>query len=134
MISYINNIVENDTIYLGLPQAIHETAFQGSPDYSLYNGSRYGQQVQRALGKIGAAYSVEVTDLGKSIVVRAGYHNTVTGRTGFKTFVILMDAIGTNRCSVFATSNKYRSCDSIDQAISYISMYIRSLNGTTSSS
>lgn len=94
-------------------------------DWRLYSGSGYGRQLQAFLSG-GNGYSYEVTDMGQYVVVRGTYHNLATGKTTSKTFVIVFDDPKTGDGKIFATSTKWRTVSSINQAANYIKSTIQS--------
>ena len=77
---------------------------------------------------IGNGLWAEVSDFGKYVTVVAGYHNTVSGRSSTKHFIIVFqkDGVGT----IFTSSTKWRTISGVGQAASYI----KSLSGAIESS
>lgn len=96
-------------------------------DWRVWSGSGYGKRLQAALGG-GNGYAFEVTDMGQYVSVRATYHNSATGKTVSKTFIIVFDDPKFGDGRIFATSTKWRTISSLDQAASYIRSTIQSMS------
>lgn len=99
----------------------------GRQDWRLFSGSGYGRRLQSSLPG-GNGYSYDVTDMGKYVVVRGTGHNLATGKTVSKTFVIVFEDPKYGDATVFATSTKWRTVSTVDQAASYIRSTIQSLS------
>lgn len=106
------------------------TGYADADDPRLHASNAFGKLMQSELNSLSAGFSAEVTDLGKWVVVRAGYHNYVTGRAAYKTFLVVFkdksDGI------VLSTSNRWRSISGYSQAVSYIKSAIQTLKNSTS--
>ena len=104
----------------------------GSADYidpELYTQFAFGNTVQSQLNNLGDGFSAEVTDFKRWVVVKINHHNTVTGRTGSKTFLIVFKKKGDGL--VFSTSNKWRTISGASQAVSYIRSAANALKSET---
>ena len=86
-------------------------------DPKLYMSTNFGRQLQSMLTNSNNFWA-EVSDFGKYVVVTAGYHNTVSGRSATKHFVIAFDPDGVG--TVFTSATKWRSISGVGQAASYI--------------
>jgi len=75
--------------------------------------------------------SCEVSDFGPWISVRVTASNVATGRTASKTFLIVFQH--KSRGIVMSTSNKWRTIDGWQQAVSYIRSASSSLRGACDS-
>ena len=97
-------------------------------DPKLYMSTNFGKQLQNSLNSIGNGFWAEVSDFGKYVTVTVGHHNTVSGRSSTKHFVIVFqkDGIGT----IFTSATKWRTISGVSQAASYI----KSLSGAIESS
>lgn len=97
-------------------------------DPKMYMSTNFGKQLQYSLNNIGNGFWAEVSDFGKYVTVVAGYHNTVSGRSSTKHFIIVFqkDGVGT----IFTSSTKWRTISGVGQAASYI----KSLSGAIESS
>lgn len=87
-------------------------------DPKLYDQFSFGQTLKSALNGLGAEWSCNVTDFNKWVVVEMSHHNSITGRTSSKTFLVVFQEKGNG--IVLSTHNKYRSISGVEQAISYI--------------
>lgn len=107
--------------------------FQGSTNYddpALYNSFSFGQQLKSRLNNSDGFYC-EVTDFKKWVTVRMSHHNTITGRTSSKTFLIVFKQKGDG--IVLNTHNRYRTISGVDQAASYIKSAASVLQSANSS-
>lgn len=131
----INEMFDPRTVGKKGPQGASLTGPGGKTsltDYRAWSSAGFGQRLQSSLASLGRGYSAEVTDFGQYVSVRASYHNTVTGKTISKTYVVVFDDINSGDGRVMVTSQKWRSISSFDQAASYIGSSIRSYSGKTS--
>lgn len=87
-------------------------------DPRLFNQHSFGQILRSSLNNIGNGWSCNVTDFNKWVVVEMSHHDTVTGRTSSKTFLVVFQEKGDG--IVLSTNNKYRSISGAEQAVSYI--------------
>lgn len=97
-----------------------------APDWRLWNASGFGRRLQSSL-RGGEGYAYEVTDMGQYVAVRASFHNMATGKGVSKTFVVAFDRPDGADGKVFATSTKWRTISSCEQAASYIKSTIQSM-------
>lgn len=86
-------------------------------DPRLYMSTNFGRQLQSYLSGSNGFWA-EVSDFGRYVVVTAGFHNTVSGRSSTKHFVIAFDPDGVG--TIFTSATKWRSISGISQAVSYI--------------
>ena len=100
-------------------------------DPKYYSSNSFGQRLRRTLHNMSAGYSSEVTDFGQWVVAKVTYHDTITGRSSSKTFLVVFTD-GPDGM-VMSTSNRYRSISGIEQAASYITSVCSSLRNGTSS-
>lgn len=95
----------------------------------------YGQIVKRNLESgLGTGYGVKVADFNTDVVVEVSYNDVKTGRTAQKLFLIKLSNKKGNGV-VKAQSNRFRTINGIDQAVSYIrssSMSLRNLTAKES--
>lgn len=87
-----------------------------------------GGTVRNSL-QMGSGYTTEVVDFGEVVTVRISYTNTKNGKSAGQNFAILFDGQKFNVKSTFA---RWRSCNDVGQAISYIRSRASSLSGKTS--
>lgn len=105
------------------------TQYVDIDDPKLYNSFSFGNAVRQSLNNMGNGFSARVTDFKKWIVVDVSHHNTITGKSASKTFLIVFKDKGDGM--VMSTHNKYRSISGVDQAISYIRSAVSSLQNDT---
>lgn len=86
-------------------------------DWKVWSGSGFGKRIASALN--GREIQCEVTDLGRYVVIKAQRHNSATGKSESKTFCVVFDDLS-GAGTIWATSTKFRTIGSVDQAISYI--------------
>lgn len=96
-------------------------------DWRVWSGSGYGQQVAQGLNNLGKGYEFEVTDFGAWVVIRGGYHNTATGKTSCKTFVVVFDNPKKGDGRIYASSTKWRTISTPNQAVNYAKSVIDSM-------
>jgi hypothetical protein len=116
-----NMITEMDRKNAGRPVSGVNRFFQGSANWDdpkLYSSMSFGQLLKSTLNNMGGGWSCKVTDFKKWVVVEMSHHDTVTGRSSSKTFLIVFQEKGNGL--VLSTHNKYRSISGVEQAISYI--------------
>lgn len=106
------------------------TGYADADDPRLYASNAFGRLMQYELGNMGPNFSAEVTDFGKWVSVRVGYHNHVTGRASYKTFLVVFK--DKNDGIVLSTANRWRSISGYAQAISYIRSSAQTLKNATS--
>jgi hypothetical protein len=102
--------------------------FQGSRDWDdpkLYDRYSFGNTLKTALNSMGDEWFCEVTDFRKWVVVNIKHHNTITGRTSSKTYLVVFKQKGDG--IVMSTHNRYRTISGVEQAISYIKSSASSL-------
>lgn len=98
-------------------------------DPKLYTATNFGRQLQNMLPNSNNFWA-EVSDFGRYVVVTAGYHNTVSGRSATKHFVIAFDPDGVG--TVFTSATKWRSISGVGQAASYIKSACNPLESSAS--
>ena len=98
-------------------------------DPKLYTATNFGRQLQNMLSNSNNFWA-EVSDFGRYVVVTAGYHNTVSGRSATKHFVIAFDLDGVG--TVFTSATKWRSISGVSQAASYIKSACNPLESSAS--
>lgn len=98
-------------------------------DPKLYTATNFGRQLQTMLSNSNNFWA-EVSDFGRYVVVTAGYHNTVSGRSATKHFVIAFDPDGIG--TVFTSATKWRSISGVSQAASYIKSACNPLESSAS--
>ena len=98
-------------------------------DPRLYTATNFGRQLQTMLSNSNNFWA-EVSDFGRYVVVTAGYHNTVSGRSATKHFVIAFDPDGVGM--VFTSATKWRSISGVSQAASYIKSACNPLESSAS--
>lgn len=91
----------------------------------------FANSIRSQLENMGSGYSCKVTEFGQAVVVETSYHNTLTGRSASKTFLIIFDKKGDGH--VLSTHNRYRSISGVSQAVSYIRSSSTSLLSSTQS-
>lgn len=105
------------------------TQYVDTDDPKLYNNFSFGNSVRQILNNMGGGFSAKVTDFKKWVVVEVSHHNTITGKTASKTFLIVFKDKGDGM--VMSTHNKYRSISGVDQAVSYMRSAASSLQNDT---
>lgn len=108
--------------------------FQGHGDWDnpkYYSQFSFGNTLQSMLSGLGKGFSAKVTEFGKWVVVDITYHNSMTGRSASKTFLIVFQMKGDG--IVLSTHNKYRSISGVSQAASYIRSAVSPLQNSTQS-
>ena len=98
-------------------------------DPKLYTATNFGRQLQTMLSNSNNFWA-EVSDFGRYVVVTAGYHNTISGRSATKHFVIAFDPDGVG--TVFTSATKWRSISGVSQAASYIKSACNPLESSAS--
>lgn len=122
-------LIIDDTIQEGVDDRVHATrtadagvrGFTGSANWDdpkLYTDMAFGNQLRNRLSSLGNGFTVEVTDFNKWVSVNLGYHDTVSGITMSKTFLVVFQHKGDG--IVLNTANRYRTISGVDQAASYI--------------
>lgn len=106
------------------------TGYADADDPTLHASNAFGRLMQSELNNMGSNYSAEVTDFGKWVTVRVGYHSYVTGRASYKTFLVVFK--DKNDGIVLSTSNRWRSISGYAQAVSYIKLASQALKNSTS--
>lgn len=107
---------------------------KGSADWDdprLYTDMAFGNQLRNRLSSLGNGYGVEVTDYNKWVSVRVTYHDTITGISVSKTFLIIFQNKGNGL--IMNTANRYRTISGVDQAVSYIKSVASILQSRASS-
>lgn len=97
-------------------------------DWRVWNGAAFGRQLQGML-RSGGGYNFEVTDMGQYVACRASYHCVSTGKSISKVFIVAFDNPKLGDGKVFATSTKWRTISTVQQAANYINSAIRSYQG-----
>lgn len=98
-------------------------------DPKLFSPYAFGQSLSSALNNLGNGYSCRVTDFSKWVVVDVSHHDTLTGRTSSKTFLIVFK--NKSDGMVFSTHNRYRTISGVGQAASYIRSAMSTLQSST---
>lgn len=136
----------NDTIVLYLQTPINEVdarsgasgniagtgsegpgGFYGAYDYRVWDGTGYGQILQREANPGGKGYSVDVLDCGQHISVTAHYQSPATGKKISQSFIVVLKSPKSGNGTIFMTSTKWRTVSSVQQAASYIRSSIKTL-------
>lgn len=99
----------------------------GAYDWKVWDGTGYGQRLQREANPGGKGYSVDVHDCGRQISCTAHYQSPATGKKVSQSFIVILNTPDKGDGTVFMTSTKWRTVSSISQAATYISSTIRSL-------
>lgn len=100
-------------------------------DPKYYGANAFGQRLRTTLHNMSTGFSSKVTDFGQWVTAEVTYHDSMTGRSASKTFLIVFTD-GPDGM-VMSTSNRYRSISGVDQAASYIISACSSLRNGTSS-
>lgn len=111
----------DDRVHASRPVDAGVRGFYGSAqwdDPKLYTDMAFGNQLKNRLSSLGPGFSVEVTDFSKWVTINLGYHDTVSGVTTTKTFLVVFQHKGDG--IVLNTANRYRTISGVDQAASYI--------------
>lgn len=95
----------------------------GMYDPKVWSSVGYGKKLQQSLPNKNGYYN-EVTDFGAIVAVRAGHHESATGKGKEKTFVIVFDSLTSGNGRIFTSSTRWRTISSVDQAASYIKSVI----------
>ncbi len=108
----------DDRVYnTGLPDYTWKGDSDLAPDYKLAGAYTFGKTIRANLENMGKGYYSKVTDLGAYVIATIGYNNILTGRSSEKTYLIVF---GNKAGHIISASNKYRTINGPDQAISYI--------------
>ena len=135
-ILYINPLIleYDDRNYSTKGPTSHDGGPMGIPgrdDPKMYSSQNFGRIIQSSLSSIGQGYWAEVTDFGKYISVLVGYHNTVSGKSVTKNFLIVFDGkLGDGY--VFNTHSRWRSISGLTQATDYIKSSVSNLKNSAS--
>ena len=95
-----------------------------------YEQYSLGQYVRNGLSSVGSGISTQVFDFGTDIVVHAEFYDIGTCKTSSANFLIKLSGKD-GKGVVKSSSNRYRTINSIGEAVSYISTRARSLSGRT---
>lgn len=101
--------------------------FYGAYDWKVWDGTGYGQRLQREANPGGKGFSIDVHDCGQQISCTAHYQSPGSGKKVSQSFIIVLNRPDRGDGTVFMTSTKWRTVSSISQAASYINSTIRSL-------
>ena len=133
-IQIINPINESDGRIVGRSGATGSydkgPFYAGQYDWRVWNASSFGKQLQSYLGG-GSGYNYCVTDMGKYVSVLATYHNSSTGKSVQKSFIVVFENPKVGDATVFATSTKWRTVSNVGQVSNYIKQTIQSMIGST---
>lgn len=125
----VDEVNEDERTYTrGTPDPTLRSMYGGPVDTYLpqqYASNNYGRVLRQALSGMGSGFWAEVTDFGKWVVVNAGHHNYVTGKSSTKTFLIVFQRNGDGM--ILSTANKYRTISGADQAATYIKSSVTAL-------
>lgn len=111
--------VDDRMVARGKPQPTTGfSKYYNADDPKLYSYFTFGNALRQTLNNMGAGFMAKVTDFKKWVVVEVSYHNTITGKTSSKTFLIVFKQKGDGM--VLTTHNRYRTISGVDQAASYI--------------
>lgn len=83
--------------------------------------------------QLGSGYTTEVVDFGDAVSVKISYVSTKTGAGASKNFIILFKNPKGASCVVKSTATRWRTCNDISQAVSYIRSRVSNLQSRTSS-
>jgi hypothetical protein len=112
------------------------TQYVDVDDPKLYNSFTFGNAVRQSLNNMGNGFTARVTDFKKWIVVDVSHHNTITGKSASKTFLIVFDGgpKGNDPAGgmVLTTASKWRTISGTSQAVSYIKSASSALESETS--
>ena len=88
--------------------------------------------VVRSALNLGVGYSVSVTDFGEVCIVAITYTNAQTGRSVGQSFAIIYRGKYSKTVyTTYSNANRYRNCNDLNSAISYIRSKASSLVGST---
>lgn len=90
----------------------------------------FGQQLKSALN-MGPGWSVEVVDFQEAVFVKISYTNTSTCRTA-SLYGCIVFRTSKGMCKAYINGQRYRTCNSVMQAASYIRGKASQLPGMTS--
>lgn len=108
-----------------------KTGYLDSYGPDIYSQMAFGNVMQRAINDPSNGITCEVSDFGPWVSVRVTAHNTVSGRSATKVFMVVFQA--KTKGIVMSTSNKWRTIDGYQQAISYIRSASSALKNNLSS-
>ena len=117
----------NSGKYIGPTQGF--TQYVDADDPLLYTSYSFGNTLRNSLSSMGNGYSCKVNDFKKWVVVEVSHHNTVTGKTVSKTFLIVFKDKGDG--IVLSTHNRFRTIHGVEQAATYIKSACGSLRNDT---
>lgn len=91
---------------------------EGQPDFKLLDAYSFGKIIRSNLDGLSTGYYNKVIDYGQYVIVTVGYHNIISGRSAEKTMLIVFKNKGNG--IILANSNRYRTINGVQQALSYI--------------
>lgn len=113
------NMINEDDRFYGSPAKYDPLgAPEGQSDWKLLDAFTFGKSIRANLDGLSSGYYNKVVDYGKYVIVVVGYHNIITGRSAEKTILIVFKNKGDG--IIMSTSNRYRTINGVQQALSYI--------------
>lgn len=100
-------------------------------DPKLFANNSFGNILKSSLSSMSKGFSNKVVDFGKWVTAEVTYHDSITGRSASKIFLIVFKQKGNG--IVLSTHNRYRTISGVEQAASYIKSACSSLSNSTSS-
>lgn len=98
-------------------------------DPSMYMACNFGYQLNSYLQGAGRNYSMEVSNFGQFVVVKATYNSPEKVKSVSKTYVVMFNNPKKTVGRVYAGAKKWRSISNPSEAASYIISSIRSYGG-----
>ena len=84
----------------------------------------------RSMLQLGSGYSTEVSDFGEAVSIKITYSNARTAKSASQNFLVLFYDNG--QCRAKVNSTRWRTCNDIGQAASYIRSKASRLQAATS--
>ena len=108
----------------------------GSENWGLVRNTGAGSSTSfgmtlRSMLQLGSGYSTEVTDFGDAVSVKVTYTSPRSCKSASQNFLILFFDNG--QCRAKTNSQRWRTCNDIGQASSYIRSKVSRLQSTASS-
>lgn len=121
-ILYIDNSINegiDDRVYnTGAPDWSKKGDTGDMPDFKLLGAYTFGKTIRNSLDGMSAGFYNKVTDFGNYVIVTIGYNNILTGRSAEKNYLIVFSR--DNKGRILSMSNRWRTINGPNQAISYI--------------
>ena len=127
--------IEKNNLYFSPSATYDPTPFNRLTAAGPGTRGTMGGYVRSALSNLGIGYGVQVADFGEVCTINVTYSNAQTGRTSGQNFAIIFRGPNSKSTyTAYTTSAKWRNCNGVDQAVSFIRSKINAMSGATTSS